>query len=268
MATNRNNNELGKTFAVGTKIEYNGKSYEVIESNSCVDCSIANICSSSNITSGNNITSVLSRDQRINIFGECSSLRRPDTKSVVFVEISKDDSKDNSKDKYYKIEPLWAYNNPTQLRPIEFDLPNGYMIDKDHSDLDKGIIRFKSKWLSLEQMYNMAKATNYHTCFSEIKDSTGDKRCEVIEKLIALSNLMDIARYFNDNWEYHNNGDNCGYMIAYDKTRTTDDGYQVVHINSDTDMYFGNIMFKNEADAQYVIDNPNFREVLDNIFKV
>ena len=57
-------------------------------------------------------------------------------------------------------------------------------------------------------------------------------------------------------------------MIAYDKTRTIDDGYQVIHINSDTEMYFGNIIFKNEADAQYVIDNPNFREVLDNIFKL
>ena len=79
---------------------------------------------------------------------------------------------------------------------------------------------------------------------------------------------MDIARYFNGDWNYHTRGDNCGYMIAYDKTRTIDDGYQVVHINSDTDMYFGNIIFKNEADAQYVIDNPNFREVLDNIFKI
>lgn len=268
MPTNRNNNELGKAFAIGTKIEYNGKSYEVIESNSCVDCSIANICSSSNITSGNNITSVLSRDQRINIFGECSSLRRPDTKSVVFMELPKDDSKYNSKYEYYKISPLWIYNNPTQLRPIELVLPNGYEIDVESSDLSKGIIRFKHKWLSLEQMYNMAKATNYHTCLSEIKDYRGDKTCEVREKLIALSNLMDIARYFNGNWEYHNNGDNCGYMIAYDKTKTTDDGYQVVHINSDTDMYFGNIMFKNEADAQYVIDNPNFRDILDNIFKV
>ena len=56
-------------------------------------------------------------------------------------------------------------------------------------------------------------------------------------------------------------------MIAYDKTRTEEDCYQVVHINSDSDMYFGNIMFKNKADVQYVIDNPNFREVLDTIFK-
>lgn len=62
MPTNRNNNELGKAFAVGTKIEYNGKSYEVIESNSCVDCSIASICSSSNISGGIDIGSTLFRD--------------------------------------------------------------------------------------------------------------------------------------------------------------------------------------------------------------
>lgn len=268
MPTNRNNDEVGKSFAVDTKIEYDGKSYKVIESNSCGDCSIASICSSSDISGGIDIGSTLFRDKRINIFGECSSLRRPDTKSVVFVEIPKDDSKDNSKYDYYKISPLWVYNNPTQLRPIEFVLPNGHEIDVESSDLSKGIIRFKRKWLSLEQLYKLAKDNNYHTCLSEIKDSTDDKTCEVREKLIALSNLMDITRYFNGNWEYHNDGDNCGYMIAYDKTKTTDDGYQVVHINSDTDMYFGNIMFKNEADAQYVIDNPNFRNILDSIFKV
>lgn len=43
-------------------------------------------------------------------------------------------------------------------------------------------------------------------------------------------------------------------MIAYDKTKTTDDSYQIVHINSDTDMYFGNIMFKMKLMLQYVID--------------
>lgn len=268
MPSNRSNSERGKAFDIDTKIEYMNKLYEVRESNSCCDCSLATICSSSNISTGDRNDDALSRDKRINIFGECSSLRRLDKKSVVFVEISKDDSKNNSKYEYYKISPLWVYNNPTQLRPIELVLPNGHEIDVESSDLSKGIIRFKRKWLSLEQMYNMAKATNYHTCLSEIKDSTDDKTCTVREKLIALSNLMDIARYFNGNWEYHNSGDNCGYIIAYDKTKITDDGYQVVHINSDTDMYFGNIMFKNEADTQYVIDNPNFRDILDNIFKV
>lgn len=257
MPTNRNNDEICKAFAIGTKIEYMNKLYEVRESYSCADCSIASICSSSDICGGIDIGDTLSKDKRINIFGACSSAIRPDTKSVVFVEIPKDDSKDE----YYKISPLWSYNNPVQLRPIELDLPNGYMIDKDHSDLDKGVIRFKSKWLSLEQLYKIAKESHYITNRSAIKEFSDGK-------LVALANLMDIARYFNGDWNYNANSDECGYMIAYDKTTTDICGYQVININADTDMYFGNIMFKNEADAQYVIDNPNFRDILDNIFKV
>lgn len=252
-----------KEFAVGTKIEYNNKLYEVIESNSCVDCSIASICSSSNISGGIDIGSTLFRNKRINIFGECSSLKRLDKKSVVFVEISKDDSKDNSKDKYYKIEPLFIDDNPSKLKSVEFDLPNGYVIDKDNSDLDKGIIRFKRKWLTIEEMYKLKPiVTCEYVIPSTIINASNSK------KIVSLANLMDIARYFNGDWNYNANNYECGYMIAYDKTKTTDDSYQIVHINSDTDMYFGNIMFKNEADVQYVIDNPNFRDILDNIFKV
>ena len=250
-----------KEFAIGTKIEYMNKLYLVVAQTYCDNCSIANICSNNDKTSGNNITGVLSRDKRISIFGECSSIVRSDGKSVAFKEIPKTKEQD-----VYNVGPLYKTNN--ELMPILIDLPNGYVIDKEHSDFDKGIIAFKNKWLTLEQLYKLAKDNNYHTHLSEIKDSTGDKTCEVREKLIALANLMDIARYFNGNWEYRNRGDNCGYMIAYDKTRTEEDGYQVVHINSDTDMYFGNIMFKNEADAKYVIDNPNFRDILDKIFKM
>lgn len=266
MPTNRNNNELDKTFAVCTKIEYNGKLYEVRESNSCCDCSLATICSSSNISTGDRNDDALSRDKRINIFGECSSLRRLDKKSVVFVEIPKDDSKDNSKDKYYKITPLYRDDNPSKLKSVEFDLPNGYMIDKEHSDLDKGIIRFKSKWLSLEQMYNVAKATNYHTYLSEIKDSTDDKSCTVRNKLIALANLMDIASYFNGGWEYNVTEEVVGYSIAYYKF-VEKPHYSVCKLDTSVYTYYGSPVFKNEADAQYVINNPNFRSILDVIFK-
>lgn len=267
MSTNRNNNEVSQSFAIGTKIEYDGKSYKVIESNSCGDCSIASICTGSDIFGSIHIGTTLFRYKRINIFGECSSLRRLDKKSVVFVEIPKDDSKENSKDEYYKIEPLFRDDNPSKLKSVEFDLPKGYVIDKEHSDLDKGIIRFKNKWLSLEQMYNMAKSTNYHTYLSEIKDSTDDKTCEVREKLIALANLMDIARYFNDNWKYDVTKENVGYLISYDRF-VKEPCYNIRKNDSTTDVYYGNPVFKNEADAQYVIDNPNFRNILDIIFKV
>ena len=87
METKRNNNK-GKEFAIGTKIEYNGKLYEVVEDKYCDNCSIANICSNNDKTSGNNITGVLSRDKRISIFGECSKIHRNDNTPIVFKELS------------------------------------------------------------------------------------------------------------------------------------------------------------------------------------
>lgn len=259
MPSNRSNSERGKAFDIDTKIEYMNKLYEVRESNSCCDCSLATICSSSNIYTGDRNDDALSRDKRINIFGECSHVRRPDTKSVVFVEIPKN----NTKDKYYKIEPLFRDDNPSKLKSVEFDLPNGYVIDKNNSDLDKGIIRFKRKWLTIEEMYKLKPIVACEYVIPSIAINASSRK-----KIVSLANLINIARYFNGDWNYNANSNECGYMIAYDKTKTTDDSYQIVHINSDTDMYFGNIMFKNEADVQYVIDNPNFRDILDNIFKV
>lgn len=251
MPTKRNNNP--KDFAIGTKIEYNGKLYKVVESINCGDCSLKNICSNNDVDKPNSDACIL-RDKRICIFGECSSSARSDGKSVVFVEFSTAKEPD-----VYNVAPLYKTNN--ELTSIRINVPNNYVIDKENSDLDKGIIKFKSKWLTLEQLYKLAKDNVYFTNRDAIKDFANSK-------MVALANLIDIARYFNGDWKYRIRGNNCGYMIAYDKTRTEEDNYQVVHINSDTDMYFGNIMFKNEADAQYVIDNPNFKNILDIIFKL
>lgn len=249
-----------KEFAVGTKIEYNNKLYEVVKSNTCKNCSISSFCSASD----NYVSSLLiPRDKLLSTFGKCSDIDRTDGTSVIFKEIPKDDSKDE----YYKISPLWSYNNPVQLRPIELVLPNGHEIDVESSDLSKGIIRFKRKWLSLEQMYNIAKATNYHTYLSEIKDSTDDKSCTVRNKLIALANLMDIASYFNGDWEYDVTKEVVGYSIAYYKF-VEKPHYSFCKLDTSVYTYYGSPVFKNEADVQYVIDNPNFRDILDNIFKV
>ena len=259
MPSNRSNNERGKAFDIDTKIEYMNKLYEVRESNQCCDCSLATICSSSDIYAGDRNDDALSRDKRINIFGECSSLRRLDKKSVVFVEIPKD----NTNDKYYKIEPLFRDDNPSKLKSVEFNLPKGYVIDKYNSDLDKGIIRFKRKWLTIEEIYNLKPIVACEYLSPSIAVNVSTRK-----KIVAINNLMDIANYFNGDWKYTTNADKCGYMIAYDKTTTEPYGYQIIHINSNTDMYFGNIMFKNETDARYVIDNPNFRSILDVIFKI
>ena len=76
-----------KEFAIGTKIEYNGKLYKVIEQNLCDECSLAYICPNNDVAKKGSYN-LLSRDERINIFGECSPIKRKDNKSVVFKEIS------------------------------------------------------------------------------------------------------------------------------------------------------------------------------------
>ena len=242
-----------KEFAIGSKIEYMNKLYEVVAQTYCDNCSIANICSNNDKTSGNNITGVLSRDKRISIFGECSSIVRSDGKSVAFKEIPKTKEQD-----VYNICPLYKTNN--ELMPIQIDLPNGYIIDKDNSDLDKGIIKFKNKWLTLEQLYKNYKNRAYHFAYSDsIKDFSNNK-------LVAIANLMDIASYFNRGWNYDFTKECVGYSIAYYKF-VEEPHYSVIEIVNSVYTYYGNPIFKNEADAQYVIDNPNFRDILDKIFK-
>ena len=241
-----------KEFAIGSKIEYMNKLYVVVAQTYCDNCSIANICSNNDKTSGNNITGVLSRDKRISIFGECSSIVRSDGKSVAFKEIPKTKEQD-----VYNVGPLYKTNN--ELMPIQIDLPNGYIIDKEHSDLTKGIIKFKNKWLTLEQLYKLAKENNHVTHRDSIKDFSDSK-------LVALANLMDISKYFNGDWKYGFIKECVGYSIAYYKF-VEEPYYSVREIDNYVYTYYGNPVFKNEADAQYVIDNPNFRNILDKIFK-
>lgn len=245
-----------KEFAIGTKIEYMSKLYEVVEGNTCEDCSIANICSNTDRTSGNAIGGVLFRDQRINIFGECSEINRSDNTAVVFKELVDD----NSSEEFYKVIPLYIDDKSIQLRPVEFDLPNGYEIDKEHSDLDKGIIRFKSKWLTITQLYELAKDKSYFTNRDAIKDFANGK-------MVVLANLMDIAKYFNGDWNYNvTKEEDIGYVIVYDGSIQAPN-YSVRKIEACSNIYFGNVVFKNKDAAQYVIDNPNFRNILDIIFK-
>lgn len=247
----RNRNNEYEEFAIGTKITYNGKLYEVVEQKFCDNCSIANICINSEISSGNNIGDVISRDQRLNIFGECSAVNRSDGTSVIFKEI-------DSNKEYYNIAPLYKSND--ELLPIKINLPDDYKIDTIHSDLNKGVIYFNSKWLTLKQLYKLAKGNVYFTNRDAIKDFANSK-------MVALANLMDIARYFNGDWNFDSEKDTHGYAIAFYYNTTEYPQYNVVAINSTSDIYYGNPVFKNEADARYVIDNPNFRNVLDKIFK-
>lgn len=257
MPSNRSNDKRGKTFAIGTKIKYNGKLYEVVQGKFCDDCSIASVCSNSDKSS--NIKGDLLIEERIKVFGECSSTKRRDTKSVVFKEVPANEEASANEEDVYDIEVL--YKNDKELLPIRISIPSGYTIDEEHSDLTNGIIRFKRKWLSIEDIYRLVKENNYFTYRSSIISFHDGK-------LIALANLMDIARYFNDGFQKANEyTDEDGYIIAYDNT-TDIPHYIICKYNTKTNANYGVTVFNEKEDAQYVIDNPNFRAILDKIFKV
>lgn len=171
--------------------------------------------------------------------GHCFHIFRHDKTSVIFKLIN---------------------NNNMEIKnnQLTIDIPEGMEIDTENSSLAEGIIKFKSKYITYSKIINSFNSITNTNVYIHSSDT---------KALKAIAQLMNIAKYYNGDWNYNANSDECGYMIAYDKTTTEICGYQVININADTDMYFGNVMFKNEADAQYVIDNPNFRAILNAIYK-
>lgn len=206
---------------VGEIFTYNGKIYKVVLGYGCENCDFKDLrCLMRTFSE---------------VRGACDSSMRKDNNNVIFKEVKKHmDIKNNQ---------------------LTIDIPEGMEIDLKNSDLAKGIIKFRGKWLTIAEIV----ACEYLN--SSIIVSTSTRK-----KIIAISNLMDIAKYFNGNWKYKVNGGERGYMIAYDRS-IKESYYKVNVIYPTTDVYYGNPIFKNETDAQYVIDNPNFRDILDAIYK-
>lgn len=71
---------------------------------------------------------------------------------------------------------------------------------------------------------------------------------------------MDVARYYNGDWKP-------------DWDDPEESKYYIYRVRGSYDISisifrrFSVVIFKKKEDAQAVIDNPNFREILDAIFK-
>lgn len=205
---------------IGEVFIYNDKLYQVVESTKCDDCAFMK---SANCNPGSEI------------LGNCSFITRTDNTSVIFKEIKK----------YMEIK-----NNQ-----LTIDIPEGYIIDVENSDLSKGIIKFK----------------NSNITYKDIKDALNLKKdltdvvCNVnnVTKLSAIDKLINIANYYNKGWKPDwNNSEECKYYILFNNNNKN--GYSIEYRLKTN---YGNIFFKNEKDAQAVIDNPNFRYILDTIYK-
>lgn len=206
---------------IGETFEFKGKTYEVAELPEyfCAFCDLEKECYSK-------------RSYLEKVTGTCSPNNRKDTRSVCFKEIKKDmEIKDNQ---------------------LTINIPDGMKIDVENSDFESGVIKFKKKDITIQNVYGYILSIFSKT--GALKNKT--------KKLDAIDSLMSIAMFYNKDWKPDwSNIDERKFYILYDNR---DESYTTEFNTSySTNMVY----FKNKEDAQAVIDNPNFREILDAIFK-
>lgn len=162
--------------------------------------------------------------------GPCTSNIRSDKTSVIFKEIKN------------------MENNQ-----LTIDIPKGMEIDVENSDLTKGIVKFKKKSITYK---DVIKALNIKT----ISGITVHK--EHKDKLQALAQLMLIAKYYNKDWlpDWSNSYEHKFY-ICYDYSARK---YTIGQSWTESCFY---VYFRFRNEAEEVINNPNFKDILDIIFR-
>ena len=197
---------------VGEVFTYNGKTYQVVEVKIDEECKGCAFEFSSCCTS---------------LLGDCSPTYRTDGASVIFKEI-----------------------NNMENNQLTINIPKGIEIDLEKSDLTKGIVKFKKKNITYDDILKECS-----TNFSELR-----VRSYCLDKIIAISQLIHIAKYYNEDWK-----PDCSNINKYSIIYNGRDDTYVVDCNY---IYtYSNIYFKNRKDAIAVINNPNFRDILDKIYK-
>ena len=230
-----------KTLPIGKIFTYNGNEYEVCEDNN-IDY-ICNQCAFNGINC----------DSIKNIRGNCTISGRTDCTQVYYKQINNETMK---KDSDNVVCP--TFNTNDSLNDLHIECPEGYSIDVEHSDLSKGIIKFKNDNITLEDIYeNQGKDTFITNIVSN--------NTYTYNKISAIATLLDIANYYNKGWKPDfNNKTTYKYVIQYNGIENKHTHYSV-----DYDVCLNRccVYFKNQEDAQDVIDNPNFRDILDTIYK-
>ena len=142
---------------------------------------------------------------------------------------------------------------------LTINIPEGMEIDLENSNLAKGIVKFKQSTINYEDVEDALKLCMHRKNIIVNKSNAS--------KLVNLSKLMNIAKYYNGDWEPDWNTSKCNtyreskYYIYYENSENK---YGVGYT---TDINWGNVYFKSRDDAKSVIDNPNFRTILDAIYK-
>lgn len=150
----------------------------------------------------------------------------------------------------YEIDVENSTFNCIKFKPIKQELTYGdvckEVFKEDRAcyiNLDGLILRFNTKLTSCE-------------------DANEAPTKEQLEKILAINQLQNIANYYNKGWKPNwKDGIEDKYAICFSECR------DIYEIGVYGNINYGIPVFKRKEDAQAVIDNPNFRDILDKIYK-
>ena len=165
------------------------------------------------------------------VTGNCIGSYRADRKNVFFEEFKDMETKNNQ---------------------LTINIPDGMEIDLLNSNFGTGVIKFIKKRITYEDIEASLDLEGNRTGIPADENNAF--------KLCAIDRLMNIARYYNGDWkpDWDCPQENKYYIYLVRGS---------YGISMSTVLSFSVVIFKKKEDAQSVIDNPNFREILDAIFK-
>lgn len=166
-----------------------------------------------------------------------------------------------------------------KTKEFKIQVPEGYEIDKENSTFER--IKFKpikkgityrkicDNLFSHEPAYaadggyyidngGYVSFGSYYCNDSLCRKSNATNRKQ-LERLLALNQLLNIAEYYNNLHAKLLNR----FTIIYDIIKQT----YTTNVASTFYKFGTEAFFNKEEDAQAVIDNPNFREILDTVYK-
>lgn len=157
-----------------------------------------------------------------------------------------------------------------ETKELKIQVPEGYEIDKENSTFE--CIKFKliRNDITYEDVCNKLFKNSYYFINERggINLYTGGNKFDKnnaltsrqLKRLLALNQLLNIAEYYNN--QNLKQGDHP-YCITLDEVHEYQKGAYDLSYAS-----FGLVvLFNRKEDAQAVIDNPNFREILDTVYK-
>lgn len=157
-----------------------------------------------------------------------------------------------------------------ETKELKIQVPEGYEIDKENSTFE--CIKFKliTKDITYAEIcdkifnnniYSINKYGNINRNRIDVDrfDLNNATSRNQLKRILALNQLLNIAEYYNrlhttniKNTAIEYNGVNQKYYTS---------GISIKYLRGIS------AVFNRKEDAQAVIDNPNFREILDIIYK-